>query len=88
MKSSKPARPFGAPASDDEGRGEGDGKEDGNASENDKDKDKDDTKNQDAEEDKAAETEDKRKPKLHRGENDRQPNYGIPYVLTYDSGRG
>ncbi|KAI1113653.1 hypothetical protein F5Y14DRAFT_207213 [Nemania sp. NC0429] len=66
LKSTKPARPFGAPASDDEGGGEGDEEEDGNASENDKEKDKDETKNQDAEEDKATETEDKKKPKLQR----------------------
>ncbi|KAI1176937.1 hypothetical protein F4777DRAFT_230059 [Nemania sp. FL0916] len=60
LKSGKPAKPFGAPASDDEG--EGDDEEDGNASEN----DKEDSENRDAAEDKAVEAEDKRKTKLQR----------------------
>ncbi|KAK5628035.1 hypothetical protein RRF57_003752 [Xylaria bambusicola] len=60
LKSGKPAKPFGAPASEDEN--DGDKEEDGNASDN----DKDDGENQHAEEDKAAETEDKKKPKLQR----------------------
>lgn len=88
LKSSKPARPFGAPISDDEDEGEGDEVEDGNASDKDKDKDKDDTKNQNTEEDKATETEDKKKPKLQRGEDGERPKCEIPYVLTCDSGRG
>ncbi|KAI0974659.1 hypothetical protein F4678DRAFT_384637 [Xylaria arbuscula] len=60
LKSSKPAKPFGAPVSEDEEEGEEE--EDGNASDN----DKDDGENQDAEEDKATETEDKKKTKLQR----------------------
>ncbi|KAI0914827.1 hypothetical protein F4823DRAFT_194111 [Ustulina deusta] len=60
LKSSKPAKPFGAPASESEDDGEEE--EEGNASDN----DKDDGENQDAEEEKAAETEDKKKPKLQR----------------------
>ncbi|KAJ8130066.1 hypothetical protein O1611_g3565 [Lasiodiplodia mahajangana] len=60
LKSSKPTKPFGAPASDSEGEGEEE--EDGSTSEN----DKDDTVNQDAEEDKAVEAEDKKKTKLQR----------------------
>ncbi|KAI0505551.1 hypothetical protein F5B22DRAFT_627409 [Xylaria bambusicola] len=60
LKSGKPAKPFGAPASEDEN--EGDEEDDGNTSDN----DKDDGENQPAEEDKAAETEDKKKPKLQR----------------------
>ncbi|TGJ85270.1 hypothetical protein E0Z10_g3489 [Xylaria hypoxylon] len=59
LKSSKPAKPFGAPVSEDEGEGE---EEDGNASDN----DKDDAENQDAEEDKVGESEDKKKTKLQR----------------------
>ncbi|KAI1419028.1 hypothetical protein F5Y12DRAFT_320159 [Xylaria sp. FL1777] len=60
LKSNKPAKPFGAPASEDEDEGEEE--EDGNSSDN----DKDDGENQDAEEDKAVETEDKKKTKLQR----------------------
>ncbi|KAI1312493.1 hypothetical protein F5Y03DRAFT_408497 [Xylaria venustula] len=60
LKSSKPAKPFGAPVSEDEEEGEEE--EDGNASDN----DKDDDENQAAEEDKATETEDKKKTKLQR----------------------
>ncbi|GAW22876.1 hypothetical protein ANO14919_124220 [Xylariales sp. No.14919] len=59
LKSSKPAKPFGAPASEDEDDGE---EEDGNTSDN----DKDDAENQDAEDDKATEAEDKKKTKLQR----------------------
>ncbi|KAI0430644.1 hypothetical protein F5Y09DRAFT_341469 [Xylaria sp. FL1042] len=60
LKSSKPTKPFGAPASENEDEGEDE--EGGNASDN----DKDDDESQDAEEDKAAETEDKKKMKLQR----------------------
>ncbi|KAI0872079.1 hypothetical protein GGS24DRAFT_26742 [Hypoxylon argillaceum] len=60
LKSSKPAKPFGAPANDSEG--EGQDEEDANVSENDKDA----AENQDAEEDKAAETDDKKKTRLQR----------------------
>lgn len=60
LKSVKPARPFGAPASESDHEDE-DG-EDGNTSEN----DKDDAENRDAEEQKATETEDKKKTKLQR----------------------
>ncbi|KAI0540685.1 hypothetical protein GGR58DRAFT_511418 [Xylaria digitata] len=59
LKSSKPAKPFGAPVSEDEDE---DDEEDGNTSDN----NKDDADNQDAEEDKAAEAEDKKKTKLQR----------------------
>ncbi|KAI8635248.1 hypothetical protein F5Y19DRAFT_5118 [Xylariaceae sp. FL1651] len=60
LKSSKPAKPFGAPAS--EGEDEGNEEEDATPSDN----DKDDAENQDAEDEKAAETEDKKKTKLQR----------------------
>ncbi|KAI0095813.1 hypothetical protein GGR51DRAFT_63560 [Nemania sp. FL0031] len=60
LKSNKPKKPFGAPASDSDGEGEEE--EDGNASEN----DKDDAVNQDAEEDKTIEIEEKKKIKLQR----------------------
>ncbi|KAI2635412.1 hypothetical protein GGS21DRAFT_81025 [Xylaria nigripes] len=60
LKSGKPAKPFGAPASED--GEEEDKEEDGNTSGN----EKDDAENQDLEEDKSAETEDKKKIKLQR----------------------
>ncbi|KAI1823647.1 hypothetical protein F4861DRAFT_539856 [Xylaria intraflava] len=60
LKSGKPAKPFGAPAS--EGEEEEDEQEDSNAPEN----DKDDAKNPEAEEDRTAEADEKKKLKLQR----------------------
>ncbi|GAP86135.1 putative dead deah box protein [Rosellinia necatrix] len=60
LKGGKPAKPFGAPASENEGGS--DEEEDGNASDNEKDA----VENQDAEEDKIAEAEDKKKTRLQR----------------------
>lgn len=71
LKSGKPARPFGAPASDGEDEDEDD---EGNASDN----GKDDAENLHAEDDKAAETEDKKNKKLQRGE---IPNSSVTQLL-------